>query len=257
MINTRYINDMQQTINGDGNITITNNVATCSAGAGSGRAFFSKLIDAPPSSSFEIEFDAKVDSGVLSCIVDVIDSTGATVTGVYSRINCEAGEWQTYRLLVTSPVNTLEGAGLKVNFGVFNAEAGSGKITDIKIKPLSYTIGAPLFIAAALIQRNPAGSAVSINPNYINHGIESVTYNSGTDKIEVVLRSLLIPNGAAFNPLASVEFTQEVSGTIVPRVGGLDRVNRKFFITFVDVTTGSFVAMPNGPWFMVFKALGA
>lgn len=257
-LNTRRLADLEQTLTGDGAISITSNVMTASATGVGDRAYVSRYVEADAGASVDIELDANVTSGTLSLIVDIVDKDAVVVQNVFARLDFTDYGWNTRRMTVTMPLQYSQGYAFKVNFGVFNQESGSGEFADFRVQVRGGRIGSPSFLACGLIERNPAGSTIKINSKYISHGIESVTYNSSTDKIEVVVDESFMPNlvGSRTTPLPSVAFTQEVAGSIVPRVGGVNRVTRTWFISFTDVTTGSFVAMPTGPWFMTFTLMG-
>lgn len=258
-LNTRRMSDLEQTLTGDGAITITDNVVSTSATGLGDRAYLSRYVDADGGSTLTIEVDAARVTGEPAIIVDIVNKDGATTSQAIAKITIDSDDWQTHKMVVTMPPKYSQSYAFKVNFGVFNQEGGSGKFYDLRMSIKGYRVGAPTFLAAALLERNPSGSAVAINSKYINHGISSVSYNSSTEKIEVVLDNIFRPNiiGSHTNPIPQVAFTQEVAGTIVPRVGGLNRTAGTFYISFVDVTTGNFVPMPSGPWFMTFTVLGS
>lgn len=223
-----------QVVDGDGALSIADGVATCSSGAGTGRARLSRRVWLSPGERVDVSIMARRTAGVDATAGGMWFDWPAEGTAVDS-VRIISAHWCEYRLTYIAPPTATATQYLTISIGQITSSGGTVLVHSPRIDITASSIGAPRVLACGMIKM--AAGVPTLVAEYQRCGISLLAYASNT-------LSLTLPAGVPFygRPLA---FVQQLADTgtnalrLEPKVAGYDPATGILTIRWIDVTTGA------------------
>lgn len=256
MIIVSRLQDLQQQLAGGGTITYTAlGTAICTDTGSTQSAYLRAHVAASAGSTITVRLDAKKISGDPRIIIDIANQNGTVKSqGVSSCLISDAG-WSSYELKAAMPSNLEKGTAFCVNFGVFAGQAGQVEIDNVSISLQDDSVGFARCYAGGLI--NHTAGVLSLNANYLNHGITALVLDAPNNQIFVEVGQAYSPSGVKFWPIPNVQFAAGSDNLgVVPRAGLYDPATSRYRVYFYNPTTGARVAVPTENFNLFFQTIG-
>jgi len=229
---TKYWSDWDQVVTG-GSVTIDADGlrSTCTATAGSQRAYMRKYLPARSGERIRFSFLARRISGEPQASIDYPSAGGSQAV-----VDIDSDEFCEYTIEFLVPYTADEGTDYcQCTVGVFTTPAGSCEIVNPRIEVSNASQGFLRAWSAGLIVLNRASgvTTATLNANFINCGISAVAWNSGTKVLTIT--TLKSPNSAlAIRPILSAEFTNDILPEYFAKAGQYSPTAGTFEVQFYN-----------------------
>jgi hypothetical protein len=203
--------------------------ATCAGTAGSGRGYMQKYLPARAGERITFSFLARRISGNPQASIDY-PATGTSK----AVVDIDSDELREYTIEYIVPFTTVVTTDyIQCTVGVFTTPAGECEVISPRIAVSGSSQGfLRVWCAGLIVLTRAAGvTTATLNNNFINAGIKSVSWSSVTDILTVT--TLQSPNSSfGIRPIFSAEFTTDILPNVIAKTGKYDPVAGDFEVQF-------------------------
>ena len=232
---TKYWSDWDQVVTG-GSVTIDADGlrSTCTATAGSQRAYMRKYLPARSGERIRFSFLARRISGEPQASIDYPSAGGSQAV-----VDIDSDEFCEYTIEFLVPYTADEGTDYcQCTVGVFTTPAGSCEIVNPRIEVSNSSQGFVRAWCLGLIrmEKSSGTTTATLNPSFVNTGVKGLDWSSSTKTLTVT--TLESPNlSIAVRPILSAEFTNDILPTFIAKAGRYNPSAGTFEVQFYNGTS--------------------
>jgi len=235
---TRYLDDLDSVVSGDGVFTANseNTSVVCTSGATSGRSYVRKILPTTQGDFITFRFSARRISGTPQASIDY------PLAGSSKNVlTIDTDDWMEYEM--NYPIPQTHNASTDIaqcTVGTFTSLAGSAEIANVRISVDGGSRGNPRVWCMGLIALTKASgtTTASINKNFHYSGILNLAFSGSTLKVTTL--PTVTTNNIGIRPIFDVSMTDDVLPDVIPKAGSYTASTGIVDVKFSN-GTGSFV----------------
>mgnify|MGYP003652059203 CR=1 FL=1 len=232
---TKYWDAWDQVITGGSVVLDSNDLrATCTATAGSQRAYMRKYLPARAGERVTFSFLGRRISGEPQASIDY-PTTGSSK----AVVDIDSDDLIEYTLEFIVPYTTNEAVDyMQCTAGVFTTPAGSCEIINPRIEVSNSSSGFVRAWCLGLVEMARAAGATTaaLNTKFVNCGVRGLSWDSSTKILTV--STLTSPNlSLGIRPILSAEFTNDILPLFIAKAGSYNPTAGTFEVQFYNGTS--------------------
>lgn len=234
-----WVDGFVQNTSGDGAVSIgSDGVASLSSGAGTGSAYFEKIVKSTPGEVLSFSCMARRISGSDDTSGALKVEWPADSSGEESVVFVTSPEWREYEVSIAAGLANGATDHFTIAVGTFTADGGEIEVAIPRIKISGSRCGALRCHAYGLVRFN--AGAPALDADYVSHGITALAYDAPTKTLSLTTPRAITGITAGAAPLLFCQVTTESAVTAyTAKIGEFARATGVCKVKFYDMASGA------------------